>query len=417
MTRLLGALAALVALATVPACAAPLEDEGEESGDSAYTADDAACHDARPGAGESATDARARCLTAYATRLVDAQVARREDPRDAALAAFRDRIRVAGETGCFTEDVSGGGLGAWQYDIDSKRDVGMLGLQIRASIEFLKHFHRDLDGYPNHFFDTLEICPHGQIGGDLALTGSRLRVGVRTGLWGRYGVQTSPVLRERWTRGEHLAGNPALEKLGGVRWAVLDPAGTPRTTLRRALRRLVAELRGDLDGLAGRPEADVRRELTRLVREQASESAQDERGRSIRDRALARVAEMSAAELGRLAQDWKLALEDGDTTEGSEEGTVVMQDVLSKRDVQVRVNQIGLVNVNNFKQISVDTELFFPRAQSFSRYVDVEKSETTVEVNQYGVVNVQLNDVVTVRLQVLYGRTAQTASLDRALGP
>ena len=73
--------------------------------------------------------------------------------------------------------------------------------------------------------------------------------------------------------------------------------------------------------------------------------------------------------------------------------------------------------MNNYKQISVDTELFLPNASSFERYVEVEKTESTVEVNQYGLVNVQLNDVVTVRVQILYGRTAQTASLDRLLGP
>lgn len=52
---------------------------------------------------------------------------------------------------------------------------------------------------------------------------------------GRLGLHTSSDVREKWTKGEHLANNPALSKLGGLRWAMLDPVGTPRTTLRRVL--------------------------------------------------------------------------------------------------------------------------------------------------------------------------------------
>ena len=94
-----------------------------------------------------------------------------------------------------------------------------------------------------------------------------------------------------------------------------------------------------------------------------------------------------------------------------------MRDVLNHRDVNVKVTQRGLVNVQNFKQISVDTEVFLPGSASFSRYVEATKSETNIEVEQYGLVNIQLNDVVTVRVQILYGKTTQTASLDRVLGP
>ncbi len=410
-------LASLLLFAVLPACTASEGEEDEASDEAAFTAEDAACFDAPLRTGESPTDARARCLTDYASRLVDAQVARAEDPRDASLAAFKGKVRVAGETGCFTEDVSGGGFGTWQYDIDSQRDVGMLGVQIRAAIEFLKHYGRDLDGYPNHLFDTVEICPQGQVEHDLSLTGSRLRIGVRTGWFGRYGFFTGPVLRDKWTKGEHLAGNPALEKLGGLRWAVIDPVGTPRTTLRRALRGLVARLSGSLGALRTQRADRQRPELERLIRESTAPGATDEHDRSIRERALARVAELPAEGLADFIDAWRVELERDEVAFGSEEGAVTMRDVLNLRDVKINVNQYGFVNVNNFKQISVDTELFLPNASRFERYVEVERTESTVEVNQYGLVNVQLNDVVTVRVQVLYGRTAQTASLDRLLGP
>jgi len=404
-------------LLVVTACSGGAEPEAAEAseGEAAYTAEDAACFDEAPATGESATDARARCLTGYATRLLDVQIGRGEDPRDRALAAYRGKVRVAGETGCFTEDVSGGGLGAWQYDIDSRRDVGMVGVQLRAAVELLKHAHRDLDGYPNHFFDTVEICPQGQVGRDLALVGSRLRIGVRTGYWGRYGFHTAPALRDMWTRGAHLEGNPALAPLAGVRWAMLDPIGTPRTTLRRALRGIVGRIRGALAEAPGR--ADAREEVARLIRDATPAGTTDERGRNVRERALAYIAELPADRLAAFAAAWSAEVERSDTAEGAEEATVSMNDVLNKRDVKVVVNQTGLVNVNNYKQVSVDTELFLPRAASFSRFVEVAESQTTIEVNQFGLVNVQLNDVHTIRVQVLFGRTLQTASLDRALGP
>src|SRR5262245_38570507 len=91
--------------------------EDSESDEAAYTAADAQCFSTTPKDGESKTDARARCLTEQATRLVEAQIAKNEDPRDAALAAFRGKVRVPAGTGCFTEDVSGDLVGIVQHDI------------------------------------------------------------------------------------------------------------------------------------------------------------------------------------------------------------------------------------------------------------------------------------------------------------
>jgi hypothetical protein len=409
-------LVLLPILALATGCAAPADEESV-SDESAYTQEDAACFNEAPQSGESKTDARARCLTAQASRLIDAQIARAEDPRDRAIAAFKGKLRVAGETGCFTEDVSGSAVGAWQNDIDSERDVGMIGVQLKATVEFLKYFYRDLDGYPNHFFQSIEVCPNGQVGRDLALTGARLRVGIRTGYFGRVGIHTSTQLRDKWTNGEHLDGNAALEQLKGIRWSILDPVGTPRTTLRKALRGIVARLTARLGGLAGKPESTVRQALTQLVREETSAAVVDDQDRNIRDRALAKVAAMTGAQLAKLAKNWKLEIEKTEIAEGAEEGSVSMRDVLNHRDVNVKVAQTGFVNVQNYKQISVDTEVFLPGSANFSRYVEATKSETNIEVEQYGFVNIQLNDVITVRVQILYGKTSQTASLDRLLGP
>lgn len=386
------------------------------SGDgAAFTSQDAACTKAEASDGESRTEARARCLTAYARKLLDQQIARAEDPRDVTLSSYA--IRVPAETGCFTEDVGGN---VWQNDIDSERDVGEIAVQIKGVVEFLKYFQRDLDGYPNHFFDAVEICPNGQIGGDLALTGSRLRVGVRTGFFGRIGVHTSTELRSRWTDGEHLVGNDALAALKGARWAMLDPVGTPRTTIRKVVRNTITKLKERLDGLAKEPEPALRSGLSRLVSDEISSAATDasESSPSVRDRALAKMASLSASELEQLRQRWRRELdaEGGGTAEGAEEGAVAMRDVLNGKNVAVKVTQRGFVNVQNYKQIAVSTEAFLPGASGFSRYVEVGETATNVNVEQWGFVNVQLNDVIDVRVQIVYAKTAQTATLDRALG-
>ncbi len=411
--RTLLSLSVLSAAVAAQACA-PAEETDEAGDDSAaFTEGDAACHAEPPTNGESATEARARCLTAQADKLLDAQIARKEDPRDAALAAFRGKLRVPAETGCFTEDVSGSMTGVWQNDIDSKRDVGMIAVQLKAAVEFLKYYYRDLDGYPNHFFQSIEVCPNGQIGGDLVLTGSRLRIGVRTAYFGRVGIHTSSQLRDKWNEGEHLVGG--LEALKGIRWTVLDPVGTPRTLMRAALRKIITRLKERLGGLEGKPASTVKTELTRIIQEETSDVAGDEQ-KTIRQRALDKIASMTSAQLTQLVKAWKLEIQKPDTMEGAEEGSVSMRDVLQRRDVKVDVTQRGFVNVQNYKQISVDTQAFLPRGD-FSRYVDTVKTDTEIKVEQYGFVNIQLNDVIDVKVQILYGKAAQTGSLDRVLGP
>lgn len=410
--RLLFSLLAVGVAASTGACAAPSEEEAADDDASAFSDADTSCYAQAPRRGESLTEARARCLTAYADWLLDAQVKRAEDPRDEALEGFKGKLRVPAETGCFTEDIPGGYGGVWQNDIDSKRDVGALAVQLKAAIEFLKYVYRDLDEYPNHFFQSVEICPSAQLGGDLVLTGSRLQIGVRTGYFGRVGVHTATELRDRWSEGEHLTRG--LEELRGVRWTLLDPVGTPRTLLRAALRRIVARVTDRLDALEGAPEATLRSELTRIIEDETS-SAGDEQRPSVRERALEAIASMSASRLASLLTSWKLEIAKPETIEGAEEGAVSMRDVLQSRDVRVNVTQRGLINVQNYKQISVSTEAFLPRA-SFSRYVEAVKAQTDVDVEQLGLVNVQLNDVVDVKVQVLHGKAAQTGSLDRVLG-
>lgn len=420
------ALFALPVLALVaPACAAPAEEEGADT-DSAYSADDASCFKEAPRSGETGTDARARCLSSYASKLIDAQIAKNEDPRDKALATFKGKLRVGAETGCFTEDIPGGFTGIWQNDIDSERDVGMLAVQIKASIEFLKYFYRDLDGYPNHLFDQLEICPAGQVKSELSLTGSRLRVGVGTGWGGRIAVHTSSDLRDNWANGVHLTNNPALEQLEGMRWMILDPVGTARTTVRKVLRGLIAKLGDKLDGLNGKSDATVREEVSRIVREDVAEfpgAPQDAEGRgdvapapSFRDRALAKIASMSASQLKSFVTKWRAELKKTELAQGSEEGAITMGDVLNVKDVKIEVKQDGFVNVQNFKQIAVDADFFLPNGRKFSRFVETVKSTTEVKVEQSGTINIQLNDVINVRVAVVYAKTAQTASLDAVLG-
>lgn len=401
------------------ACGSSNDDDNDDigGGESAFTADDAACFRTQPIEGLSLTEARARCLTAQATRLVDAQIARAEDPRDRALADFREKLRVPAETGCFTEDVRGSLTGLRQNDIDSERDVGMITVQVKAAIEFLKFYYRDLDGYPNHFFDSIEICPNGQVGGDLRLVGSRLRIGVGTKLAGRVTIHTSTALRQLWTRGEHLGDNEALAKLKGIRWSLLDPVGTPRTALRKALHAIIAKLKTRLTSLGEGSEdtTQLRTELTRLVRDETSAQATDDQGRNIREQALTAIGAMSGEGLTKLARDWRAEIERSEIAEGAEEGSVVMSDALNNKDVKITVTQTGFVNVQNVHQIEVDVEAFLPSAANFTRYVETTKTETNVTVNQIGVVNVQTNDVINVRVQVLFGKAPQTASLHRAL--
>ena len=84
----------------------------------------------------------------------------------------------------------------------------MLGVQLKAAIEFLKHYGRDLDGYPNHLFDTIEICPQGQV--EHNLVAHRVATPDRCAdrMVGTLRTITGPVLREKWTNGEHLKAIP-----------------------------------------------------------------------------------------------------------------------------------------------------------------------------------------------------------------
>lgn len=417
MLRRVAASASVLALALLaPACAGPEADEASDEGAIAYSAEDASCFDEAPKGSETATDARARCLSAYATRLIDAQLARKEDPRDEALAAFKGKLRVGGETGCFTEDVPGGFMGLWQNDIDTKRDVGMLGVQLKGAVEFLKYFYRDLDGYPNHLFDQVEICPATQVKSELSLTGSRLRIGVGTGWGGRIAIHTSSDLRDDWANGVHLANNPALEQLEGMRWMILDPVGTARTSVRRILRGIIARLGAKLDGLQGKPDDAVRDELARIVRDDTVD-ATDAQGASLRQRALDEIAASAGPALASFVDRWRAEVRKAEIGQGAEEGAITMGDVLNVKDVKIDVKQDGFVNVQNFKQIGVDADFFLPNGRTFSRFVETVKSTTEVKVEQTGTINIQLNDVVNVRVAVVYAKTAQSASLDAILAP
>ncbi len=91
-----------------------------------------------------------------------------------------------------------------------------------------------------------------------------------------------------------------------------------------------------------------------------------------------------------------------------------VRDSLASKDVSVKVIQTGFVNVQNYKQITVDTGFFLPNAEAFAPYVDVKKGDTNVNVEQTGFVNIQLNDVINVRVNVAFQRTAQAAAFDRA---
>jgi hypothetical protein len=299
--------------------------------------------------------------------------------------------------------------------INTEADVGQLGAQVRASIEFLKHLYRDLDGYPNHAFERVEICPWGQVGRNLQLTGSALRIGVPTGfnpLLGSIGLHSSRVLRDEWSKGEMLKGNPALATVGPVRWAIVDPAGTVRTGVRKGIRNASKQLLAKLATLDGQPDDVLRARLLPIVTDNVSPSAVDSSGTIIQNRVLTRLA---GAKLQDFVSAWKRELSDGTLADKVEAASVAMRDVLQAKDVRVKVNQFGFVNVQNVHQIEVDFAVFLPNAKDFYRYVDVVKSRTDIEVNQWGFVNVQTNDLIKVNVEVLYERAAPTASAFRAL--
>jgi hypothetical protein len=94
--------AAVAVVGSITGCTAPAAEEAGTD-EAAATAADKACATAKPTSDESTTSARARCLTEYATRLMDEQALGREDRRDVALKGIK--VSVVGETGCFTEDV------------------------------------------------------------------------------------------------------------------------------------------------------------------------------------------------------------------------------------------------------------------------------------------------------------------------
>lgn len=410
--RLLTLAATTAALAGAPGCAAPAEEEEAASGDFAYTEADAACHSAAPRSGESETSARARCLTKLVGPMLSRAAETRPAPVKTALPRYADKIAVR-DGSCFSDD---GGNWVTNYRIESKRDVAMLKRQLEYAVEFLADLHEDLDGYPNHVFGSIGICPEGQTGGDLVLEGGRLMIGVRMGFAGRIAVHDARTLRDKWKNGEHLEADPVFSKFKS-RWGLLDPAGTPRSIMRRALRSAAAKLKERLSAIAAMRGEAARAPLERLVRESVSPTAQDEQQRGVLERALERVATTQADRLTDLARDWAASV-DLSTQEGVEDGAVMLQDVGSRQNLKIEVTQRGFVNVNNFKDIDVDVSVMLPKGRSFARFVALEKSETTVTVNQIGFVNVQLNDHVKVRLSVVYDRAVETASLDRVLaGP
>ncbi len=407
--RALGLAATLTALVAAPGCAAPADEDEAASGDFAWTDADAACYAEAPRSGESETSARARCLTKLVGPMLTRAAESRPATVKAALPAYAGKISVR-DGSCFSED---GGNWVTNYQISSKRDVAMLKRQLEYAVELLADLHEDLDGYPNHVFASIGICPEGQAGGDLVLEGSRLMIGVRMGFAGRIAVHDARALRDKWKRGEHLEADPVLSRLG-PRWALLDPAGTPRSIMRRTLRSAARKLAERLSAIAARGGEQARPALTQLVRESVIATAEDDRGDNLASRAAAHIAALPADQLAAFARSWAEAA-DVSVQDGVEDGAVMLQDVGSRQNLKIKVTQSGFVNVNNFKDIDVDVSVMLPKGRAFARFVALEKSETTVTVNQIGFVNVQLNDHVKVRLSVVYDRAVETASLDRVL--
>jgi len=132
--------------------------------------------DEEPRPGETVTEARARALTAYAEEVVAAwdqslmeAFSRREVVGELLSESYV--VRVEGGS-CFNEESRWGS----DYDIQSDDDVAKMIRQVHYVVEFLARFHSDANGYPNRFFDTVSLCPSGQIGDDLMLQG-RVRYG------------------------------------------------------------------------------------------------------------------------------------------------------------------------------------------------------------------------------------------------
>lgn len=402
------ALLATLALVTA-ACAAPSAssaEEAEETSDAYTESVTAECLAVTPQGDETVTDARARCLTAAASRIL------KERPVAQGLASLDStyELRVDGGS-CFTESPP---RSPWftNYDLQSESDVRQMVRQLQYSAEFLGNLHGDAAGYPNRFFKTVAHCPYDLVGGDLVLQGSVLYVGVRTGFRGSIGLKNAFQIRDLWSQGEHL--KKAFPMLVPA-WKVIDPVGPARLVLRQAVGDAASAVRRALQGFDSKPEHVLRADLTELVRDNVIPTFKGDAEAPLRDTALTRVGAMSGAQLKELAGLWTEFLGARENVEGMTEAVLATHEATAKKAYNVDVVQAGLVVVGNFHDIDVNVSALLPGSRKFSRYVTIEKIEQSIRVRQYAVVAVYTIDNVSVNLAIGAERGLETAGLEHAL--
>lgn len=368
--------------------------------------------DEEPRPGETLTQARTRSLTTYAEALLAAwdqslmeSFARREVVGEPLSSAYT--IRVEGGS-CFNEEERWGS----DFDIVSDDDVSTMIRQVSYAIEFLARFHEDANGYPNRFFDTLSLCPTGQVDGDLVLQGRVLYIGVDYS-FGSIKTKDAFEIRESWASGDHLASYyPDLEHV----WWLLDPIGTPRLVLRDAIADAASYVSGRLAEMLEQPdETNARADLLDIVGANVIPDYEEGEGVSFSANAVAEIEGLDLTGLRELASLWRGFLDDPENWEGMADAVAATHQATATNSYDIDLDQWGLIVVGNFHNITVDISVFLPRNREFVRYVTIEPVEQNVTVRQRGLVCVYTIDNVEVNLSVTADRGVETAGLERAL--
>lgn len=439
---------ALTGSALLVGCTAVVEEvDGLGITDDAVTQAATQCADAEPDGdrGETTiTDARVRCLTDnVAPRFLKLEAERRVreantrgDSETASIATSLPRtytMRVDGG-GCF--DASINPWFAYAHDIGND-DLPELVKQLRNSAMFLGQLHTDLAGHPNILFDTLGHCPYEVRGSYLVSEGSTLYVGVNKD-WGTVVPTTDVALRGEWASGNHLSKLPAKMK---AMWPLLDPAGAPRTALRKVIRRDVLPFASSLRALtapqtsAALTDGDLRSELMAAVDANTVEglkvfseqSADHQPGQGCTDgaactdvRQVAKNALLGLDRRGleRFATRWATFAGNPENIEKISMAVVGAHHVVNQNEWNINRVQIGLVNVANLHDIEVDVRVLIGDAARFSRYLLADRpTQQTQRIRsfQIGLVNTDTIDWVNVKLHIGADRGLQSAGLEEAL--
>lgn len=323
-------------------------------------------------------------------------------------------IEVGSPDGCLN-----GGFLLADFDLNSEGKYSDMKRQIDMTAQFLADMYVDTNGNGSILFDSVELCPKQEVGGRLAMQGPTLLVGLTfSQFFDEIKLLNALELRRLWSRGEHLSELPQGTKLR-LLWPLLDPAGTARLAITRAVADGAQYLAEALTMLrdSGGDEDFQRSELRSLVSDNVAPDTTDASGNPIAERALGVIDALSPIEIECIADAWSDEVLDSSRWDAVGEAAVSTTIEQQKANqVNATIHQEGFIVVGNAHFIDVDVSLYVSAAhRPFTNYVTVHEVEQNLNVTQKGFVVVYTIDSVEVNLNVSVDRTLETFSLEKAL--